>query len=41
MKKGETLKTEGNAVVGLPPAQELASVMIDAELIGQRRQRPC
>jgi hypothetical protein len=31
MKKGETLKTEGNAVVGLPPAQELASVMITPE----------
>lgn len=33
MKKGETLKVENNAVVNLPPEQELASIMIDAKLL--------
>ena len=33
MKKGETLNVENNAVTNLPPAQELASIMIDAELM--------
>ncbi len=33
MKKGETLTVENNAVTNLPPAQELASIMIDAELM--------
>jgi|JI6StandDraft_1071083.scaffolds.fasta_scaffold04183_2 hypothetical protein len=33
MKKGETLKVENNAVTNVPPAQEIASIMIDAELM--------
>ena len=33
MKKGETLAVEGNAVTNVPPAQELASIMIDAKLM--------
>lgn len=33
MKKGEMLNVENNAVVNLPPQQELASVMIDAKLL--------
>jgi len=33
MKKGETLTVEGNAVTNVPPAQELASIMIDAKLM--------
>lgn len=33
MKKGESLTVENNAVTNLPPAQELASIMIDAELM--------
>ncbi|MEO7081996.1 MAG: hypothetical protein ABIY71_10735 [Flavobacteriales bacterium] len=33
MKKGETLNVENNAVTNLPPAQELTSIMIDAELM--------
>lgn len=33
MKKGEALKVENNAVTNLPPAQELAFIMIDAELM--------
>ncbi|MFT3884141.1 MAG: hypothetical protein QM724_01550 [Flavobacteriales bacterium] len=34
MKKGETLKVEGNAVVNMPNAQEIAFVMIDPERLG-------
>lgn len=33
MKKGEALNVENNAVTNVPPAQELASIMIDAELM--------
>lgn len=33
MKKGETLKVENNAVLNIPPGQELASIMIDAKLM--------
>lgn len=33
MKKGEVLKVENNAVINVPPAQEIASIMIDAELM--------
>lgn len=33
MKKGETLKVENNAVTNVPPEQELAYLMIDAELL--------
>ncbi|MEO5584609.1 MAG: hypothetical protein ABIQ75_04055 [Flavobacteriales bacterium] len=33
MKKGETLNVENNAVTNLPATQELASIMIDAQLM--------
>ncbi len=37
MKKGEVLNVESNAVTNLPPAQELASIMIDVELLNSGR----
>jgi hypothetical protein len=33
MKKNETLNVENNAVTNVPPEQELASIMIDADLL--------
>lgn len=33
MKKGEALNVEDDVVTNLPPAQEIASIMIDAELM--------
>ncbi len=33
MKKGEMLHVEDNAVTNVPPGQELASIMIDAQLL--------